>query len=227
MGALVGGCHRVRARRAVRALEGMASAQARALKSARAAPCRASPAASTPVAGRRAPRTRRARTSAAAARVRTARLRYAPPGAPQALLDGVELDVPAGALHVVVGRSGSGKTTLLNLLAGLAAPTEGEVHVGSAVSSAAAGAAAVAASAGIVFQFPERHFLGSTIAEELTFGWPRGGGQAAYDARRRLGAQAGVAMETVSMGDVDTATRVSGLSGGYQRCVGARACGSS
>lgn len=29
-----------------------------------------------------------------------------------------------------------------------------------------------ALAAGMVFQFPERHFLGSTIQEELVFGWP-------------------------------------------------------
>jgi hypothetical protein len=27
---------------------------------------------------------------------------------------------------------------------------------------------------GLVFQFPERHFLGSDIYSELTFSWPRG-----------------------------------------------------
>lgn len=30
-----------------------------------------------------------------------------------------------------------------------------------------------AAAAGIVFQFPERHFLGDSILQELTFGWPQ------------------------------------------------------
>ena len=29
-----------------------------------------------------------------------------------------------------------------------------------------------AQQAGLVFQFPERHFLGATLEEELTFGWP-------------------------------------------------------
>ena len=36
----------------------------------------------------------------------------------------------------------------------------------------AAAAAARLHAAGLVFQFPERHFLGATIQEELTFGWP-------------------------------------------------------
>ena len=38
-----------------------------------------------------------------------------------------------------------------------------------------------AAAAGLVFQFPERHFLGDSIQAELTFGWP-----ADYGERRRL-----------------------------------------
>jgi ABC-type lipoprotein export system ATPase subunit len=43
------------------------------------------------------------------------------------VLDGVDLDVRAGALLVVRGRSGSGKSTLLRLLVGLERPDEGVV----------------------------------------------------------------------------------------------------
>ena len=39
----------------------------------------------------------------------------------------VDIELRAGELVEVVGRSGSGKSTLLNMLAGLLAPTEGEV----------------------------------------------------------------------------------------------------
>lgn len=45
------------------------------------------------------------------------------------LLDGVELDVAAGELVVVMGPSGSGKTTLLRIAAGLDRPDEGSVVV--------------------------------------------------------------------------------------------------
>lgn len=45
------------------------------------------------------------------------------------VLRGVDLDVARGAFHVVTGANGSGKTTLLRLVAGLAAPTAGELAV--------------------------------------------------------------------------------------------------
>jgi heme exporter protein A len=41
----------------------------------------------------------------------------------------VTVDLPAGGFLLVTGANGSGKTTLLRLLAGLAAPTKGELHV--------------------------------------------------------------------------------------------------
>jgi ABC-type multidrug transport system ATPase subunit len=45
------------------------------------------------------------------------------------VLEGVDLDVGAGELLLVTGPNGAGKTTLLRILAGLAAPTRGEVAV--------------------------------------------------------------------------------------------------
>ncbi len=46
------------------------------------------------------------------------------------VLDVEHLELQAGTCTVLRGRSGSGKTTLLNLIAGVAAPTGGTVHVG-------------------------------------------------------------------------------------------------
>ncbi len=45
------------------------------------------------------------------------------------VLRGVDLEVERGGFAVVTGPNGSGKTTLLRLCAGLAVPTEGELHV--------------------------------------------------------------------------------------------------
>jgi heme exporter protein A len=45
------------------------------------------------------------------------------------VLRGVDLDVPSGGFLLVTGPNGSGKTTLLRLVAGLLAPTGGELEV--------------------------------------------------------------------------------------------------
>ena len=45
------------------------------------------------------------------------------------VLRGIDLDVPRGGFLLVTGRNGSGKSTLLRLLAGLLAPSGGELAV--------------------------------------------------------------------------------------------------
>jgi putative ABC transport system ATP-binding protein len=45
------------------------------------------------------------------------------------ILKGIDLVVPSGQFIAIMGASGSGKSTLLGLLAGLDAPTEGEIFL--------------------------------------------------------------------------------------------------
>ncbi|CDN16229.1 ABC transporter ATP-binding protein [Richelia intracellularis] len=44
-------------------------------------------------------------------------------------LKGIDLNIPQGAIQLLMGPSGSGKTTLLSILAGILTPTDGSVHL--------------------------------------------------------------------------------------------------
>jgi NitT/TauT family transport system ATP-binding protein len=64
------------------------------------------------------------------------------------VLHGINLSVPKGSFVSLIGPSGCGKSTLLKLLAGLLAPSEGEVHVAGMSPPQAARARRI----GLVFQ---------------------------------------------------------------------------
>ena len=55
------------------------------------------------------------------------------------VLEGVNLQVPAGDFLALMGPSGSGKTTLLNLIGGLDAPSSGTIDVGGVTISSLSG----------------------------------------------------------------------------------------
>jgi len=54
---------------------------------------------------------------------------YDTSGQPVTALDGVNLEVPAGAFYAIMGASGSGKSTLLHVIGGLTPPTAGMLRV--------------------------------------------------------------------------------------------------
>jgi energy-coupling factor transporter ATP-binding protein EcfA2 len=169
-------------------------------------------------------------------------LSFHPPGADRPLLRDVTFDLRPNQLGLVLGRSGSGKTTLLQLLAGLSDQTAGQVFVwrggggmggmGNASANDANGGLLtpppnVLPSAiedrmrqvGLVFQFPERHFIGGDLLTELTFGWPRGTGPEAWAERAALSARLDRIARAVGLDAVPLQQAPTALSGGQQRKV--------
>ena len=93
---------------------------------------------------------------------------YHPPASPEPILKGVQLHLEAQQLGLIIGVSGAGKTTLLEILAGLAEVNSGEIYWRDQSLTPLH----LQQLGGLVFQFPERHFCGSTIVEELRLGHP-------------------------------------------------------
>jgi energy-coupling factor transport system ATP-binding protein len=104
-------------------------------------------------------------------------LHYHPATAQEPVLRGLDLQLHVGQPALVAGRSGSGKSTLLELICGLAEPS------GSRRSASGGGSIRWNAQVlnarqrrwlcGLLFQFPERHFLGLSVGQELKLGQRR------------------------------------------------------
>ncbi|MGF1478385.1 MAG: ABC transporter ATP-binding protein [Cyanophyceae cyanobacterium] len=108
---------------------------------------------------------------------------YHPPATPTPILQGINLELAPQQLGLIVGPSGSGKTTLLEILAGLAEKTDGEIFW----RTQALTPLHLQQLGGIVFQFPERHFCGKTILEELRLGHPELGRERVKEALSEVG----------------------------------------
>lgn len=129
-------------------------------------------------------------------------LHYQPSTARQPVLEQVDLQLRPGKPVLVAGRSGCGKTTLLELISGLAEPDRGRILWNGEVLSGRQRRWLC----GLVFQFPERHFLGLTVGQELKLG------------RRRLSAEdAAAVLRRVGLTNLSLQQAPERLSGGQQR----------
>ncbi len=139
-------------------------------------------------------------------------LRY--PGTAGPALDGVDLEMAAGQLTVLVGPSGCGKSTLLRVIAGLIGPDAGVVRFdGAAMDGVApeARGAVMVAQGGLLFPH-------MSVAENVGFGLRMRG-----VAQAEIAARVAAVLDLVQLGGFG-ARRPAALSGGQaQRVALARA----
>lgn len=131
-------------------------------------------------------------------------LTYHPAATPLAILKSLNLELAPQQLGLIVGPSGSGKSTLLEILAGLAEQTSGSVFWREQELTPDH----LQQLGGLVFQFPERHFCGHTILEELRLGHPELRSEAVYTALGEVG-----------LADLPLNAAPHALSGGQQRRI--------
>lgn len=127
---------------------------------------------------------------------------YHPTAAPIPILKQINLQLAPQQMGLVIGPSGSGKSTLLEILAGLSEQTAGRIFWREQELTSLH----LQQLAGLVFQFPERHFCGGTILEELRLGHP--------ELRAEHINQA---LQEVGLAHLPRHTSPQSLSGGQQR----------
>ena len=141
---------------------------------------------------------------------------YRPASASKPLLNGVSFDLSPGRIGLIHGPSGSGKSTLLNVLAGFSTAYEGEIALQSSSSAAASARDQPLRDIGLVFQFPERFFVGNTIMEELSFGWRHSN---SAEVRGEFVTRLQPVLNVAGLAHLPLEKKLSELSGGYQRRV--------
>ena len=130
------------------------------------------------------------------------RLHYQPATAERPVLREVTLQAHLGRPILIAGASGSGKTTLVEIISGLTKPQKGLILWNKQPIKEAKRRGLC----GVVFQFPERYFLGLTVAQELRLG------------HRRLSEEAQTnALEKVGLSKINLRQAPERLSGGQQR----------
>jgi energy-coupling factor transport system ATP-binding protein len=129
-------------------------------------------------------------------------LSYHPTASPNAILKAINLELAPQEMGLIVGPSGSGKSTFLEILSGLADRTSGDIYWRDQELTPEH----LQQLAGLVFQFPERHFCGRSILEELRLGHPELRSERIHQALQEVGLE-----------NLPLHTPPHALSGGQQR----------
>lgn len=147
------------------------------------------------------------------------------PGSDRAVLDGLELVIPARRCTAIVGLNGAGKTTLVKLLARLYEPTDGRLLV-DGIDVRSFGVDDWRRQIGVIFQDFNRYEL--TAAENIGFGAVelRDNRERVHEAARRAGVLATLerlpkGLDTPLARQYEDGTELSG--GQWQRVAIARA----
>ena len=127
---------------------------------------------------------------------------YAPATVASPVLRGVSFSAERGKPLLIAGDSGSGKTSLLEVISGLADARSGSIAWNGQVMPRRQRRGLC----GMVFQFPERHFLGLNVSQELRLGHRRLGSDRQDQVLQRVGLQ-----------NISRHTAPERLSGGQQR----------
>lgn len=92
------------------------------------------------------------------------------------VFDDFSLHIADGEFIGIMGHTGCGKTTLLQLMAGLIAPSGGEVLInGEDINKAGYDRSVLRRSVGIVFQYPEYQLFETTVEKDVAFGLKHSG----------------------------------------------------
>lgn len=129
-------------------------------------------------------------------------LRYQPATTEHPILESINLRIGVGRPMLISGASGSGKTSLIEVISGLAGEQDGSVHWHDARLTRRQRRWLC----GVLFQFPERHFLGLSVIQELKLGHRRLSTERIHQVLRRVGLHA-----------IDLKQAPERLSGGQQR----------
>ncbi len=134
--------------------------------------------------------------------LRLSEVHYHPSTSENAVLKGVNLLATVDKPVIVSGASGSGKTSLVEIISGLSSQQKGDVLWKKEKLSTNKRRRLC----GVVFQFPERHFLGLTVAQELRLGHRR----LSTDDQKKV-------LLDVGLDNINLFQRPEKLSGGEQR----------
>jgi len=127
---------------------------------------------------------------------------YQPQTGQRKIIDDLSLKIHENEIILICGNSGSGKTTLLEIISGLINPQKGKIYWKNKILSSRQRRW----FCGVVFQFPERYFIGSTIGKELKIG---------HKSLREKNLK--IVLKKVGLKDINLTQPPEQLSGGEQR----------